>query len=214
MLRIFAVALMGLALQVLALPGGALALDEKPSSAQVASQADEFAKQKTELLARLKELKIKIDGAGAVLTKRANAPAAAQEAIAEMRAIVSPLLAAVADNGDLAQLGTTALKNATDRRKALETDGRFSPEDRLKLVEAWDKRIKETGDALAELEKARVKFLQLLTTLQSKEDLIGEWAALKAQDEVIATIRQLTQALSETSVEVKNFIAWLESPGT
>ena len=136
MLRIFAVALMGLALQVLALSGGALALDEKPSSAQVASQADEFAKQKNELLARLKELKSKIDGAGAVLTKRANAPAAAQEAIAEMRAVVSPLLSAVADNGDLAQLGSTALKNATDRRRALETDGRFSPDDRLKLVEA------------------------------------------------------------------------------
>ena len=213
-MRRILVVVLASSVHLLALSGSAPALDEKPSRAQVTSQADEFAKQKNELLVRLKELKSKIDGAGAVLTKRANAPAAAQEAIAEMRAVVSPLLAAVADNGDLAQLGTKALKNATDRKKALESDGRFSPDDRAKLVEAWDKRIKETGDALAELEKARVKFLQLLTTLQSKEDLIGEWAALKAQDEVIATIRQLTQALSETSVEVKNFIAWLESPGT
>lgn len=134
MLRILAVAPVGLALQVFAVSGPALAQNQTPSSAQIASQADEFAKQKNELLVRLKELKIKIDGAGAVLTKRANAPAAAQEAIAEMRAVVSPLLAAVADNGDLAQLGTNALKNATDRRKALESDGRFSPDDRAKVA--------------------------------------------------------------------------------
>jgi hypothetical protein len=212
--RLFTIALLAYSVQLLALSGSVLAQDSRPSSAEAASQADEFARQKNELLIRLKELKSKIDGAGAVLTKKANAPAAAQEAIGEMRAVVSPLLAAVADNGELALLGTRALKNAADRRKALETDGRFSPEDRVKLVEAWDKRIKETGDALSELEKARVKFLQLLTTLQSKEDLIGEWAALKAQDEVVATIRQLTQALTETSVEVKNFITWLESPGS
>jgi len=44
--------------------------------------------------------------------------------------------------------------------------------------------------------------------------LIGEWAAIAAHDEVINAVRELTAALNETSVDVKNFIALLEGTGT
>jgi hypothetical protein len=183
-------------------------------SAEIVAQTDEFNRQRGDLLNRLKDLKGKIDGAGEVMNQKGNTSEVARQAIEEMRGVVSPLLAAVADNGDIAKLGAKALKNATDRKAALERNTHFSPEERQKLVDAWAKRIKATADEIAELEKARAKFLQLMTTLQNKEELIGEWAAIRAQDEVIVTIKQLTKTLNETSADVGNLIAWLESPGS
>jgi hypothetical protein len=190
----------------------AFAQAEPKTSAEVSSQVEEFAKQRSDLIARLKGLAGKIDSAGSTINKKANADVA-REAVEELRSVVSPLLATVADNGEIAELGAKALKNAKDRRAALERDLRFSPEERQRLVSAWDARIKATAEANAELEKARAKFLALMYTLQTKEDLIGEWAAIAAQDEVINAIRELTAALNETSVEVKNFVALLEGSG-
>jgi hypothetical protein len=186
---------------------------EPKSSAEVSSQVQELAKQRADLVDRLKGLKGKLDAAGSTINTKANAADTARATIEELRAVVSPLLAAVADNGDISQLAIKALKNATDRRAALERDARFSPEERQRLVAAWDARIKSTAEANAELEKARVKFLELMNKLQTKEDLIGEWAAIAAQDEVIAAIRDLTVALNQTSVDVTNFIALLEGAG-
>jgi chromosome segregation ATPase len=193
--------------------GPALAQAES-KSAEAVAQTDEFNRQRGDLLNRLKDLKSKIDNAGIAMNQKADAPEVARQAIEDMRAVVSPLLAAVADNSDIAKLGAKALKNATDRKAALERNPHFTPEERQKLVDAWAKRIKTTADEMAELDKARAKFLKLMTALQDKEELIGEWAAIRAQDEVIATIRQLTQTLNETSADVSNFIAGLESPGT
>jgi hypothetical protein len=192
----------------------AIAQIEAKSSHDVAAQTDEFNRQKGDLLNRLKELKGKIDSAEQVVVKKGNASDVARQTIEAMRAVVSPLLATVADNGEISQLGARALKNAKDRKAALERDARFSPEERQKLANAWETRIKATSDALAELEKVRMKFFEVMTNLQSKEDLIGEWAAIRAQDEVIATIKQLTKSLKDTSVDVQNFIATLEAPGS
>jgi hypothetical protein len=192
----------------------ALAQADPKSSAEVSGQVEELAKQRADLVTRLKGLKGKIDSAGSIVSKKANAADVARETIEELRSVVSPLLAAVADNGEISRLGVTALKNATDRRTAIERDLRFTPEERQRLVSAWEVRIKATAEANAELEKARAKFLALMYTLQTKEDLIGEWAAVAAQDEVITAIRDLTTALNETSVDVKNFIALLEGAGS
>jgi uncharacterized coiled-coil DUF342 family protein len=197
----------------LAASAAAFAQAEPKTSAEVSAQVEEFAKQRSDLVARMKGLASKIDSAGSTINKKASAADVAREAIEELRSVVSPLLAAVADNGEISQLGAKALKNAMDRRAAIERDTRFTPDERQRLVTAWDARIKATAEANAELEKARAKFLALMYTLQTKEDLIGEWAAIAAQDEVINAIRELTAALNETSADVKNFIAFLEGAG-
>jgi chromosome segregation ATPase len=202
-----------LALALLMTPASAMAQAEPKSSAEVSAQVEELAKQRADLVARLKGLKGKLDSAGDLINKKASAADIARGAIEELRSVVSPLLAAVADNGDISQLAAKALKNAGDRRAAIERDMRFTPDERQRLAAAWDVRIKATAEANAELDKARAKFLALMYTLQTKEDLIGEWAAIAAQDEVITAIRDLTKALNETSVDVKNFIALLEGTG-
>src|SRR4051812_43828000 len=115
-------------------PVPASAQPNPKSSADVTAQAEEFDRQKTELLKRLKELKSKIDGAGSIIDKKGNAAEAARESIQEMRAIVGPLLAAVADNGEVSQLSARTLKNAKDRKEMLERDTRFTPEERRRLV--------------------------------------------------------------------------------
>jgi hypothetical protein len=209
----FYVGRMVLALVLAAMMASAPAHAQSKSSAEVSAQVEEFAKQRTDLIGRLKSLQGKIDSAGSTIKQKANAADVARASIEELRAIVSPLLAAVADNGEIAQLGAKALKNAADRKTALERDMRFTPDERQRLVAAWDARVKATAEANAELDKARAKFLQLMYVLQTKEDLIGEWAAIAAQDEVIKAIRELTVALNETSVDVKNFIALLEGTG-
>jgi chromosome segregation ATPase len=211
LLSVLRAALIPVALLAASVP--ALAQADPKSSAEVSGQVQELGKQRAELVARLKSLKGKIDSAGSIVNKKANAADVARETIEELRSVVSPLLAAVADNGEISQLGVAALKNATERRTALERDLRFTPEERQRLVSAWDARIKATAEANAELEKARTKFLALMYTLQTKEDLIGEWAAVAAQDEVINAVRELTAALNETSADVKNFIAFLEGAG-
>jgi hypothetical protein len=198
---------------VLALAVPALAQAEPKTSAEVSAQVEELAKQRAGLVDRLKGLKSKLDSAGEIINKKASAADVARSAIEELRAVVSPLLAAVADNGEISQLAAKALKNATDRKATIERDPRFTPDERQRLVAAWDIRIKATAEANAELEKARAKFLALMYTLQTKEDLIGEWAAIAAQDEVINATRELTTALNATSVDVKNFIAFLEGAG-
>ena len=202
-----------LQIALLAASATAFAQAEPKTSAEVSAQVEEFAKQRSDLVARMKGLANKIDSAGSTINKKAGAADVAREAIEELRSVVSPLLAAVADNGEISQLGAKALKNAMDRKAVLERDTRFTPEERQRLVAAWDTRIKATAEANAELEKARAKFLALMYTLQTKEDLIGEWAAIAAQDEVINAIRELTAALNETSADVKNFIAFLEGAG-
>ena len=204
---------LALPLALLAAPVSALAQAEPKSSAAVSAQVEELGKQRAELVTRLKGLKGRLDSAGDLINRKARAADVARSAIEELRAVVSPLLAAVADNGEISQLGVKALKNATDRRAAIEHDLRFTPDERQRLAAAWDVRIKATAEANAELDKARAKFLALMYTLQTKEDLIGEWAAIAAQDEVINAIHELTTALNETSVDVKNFIALLEGAG-
>jgi hypothetical protein len=213
LLRSLSGAAFALALPLALVMAPAPAQSEPKTSAEVSSQVEELAKQRAELVSRLKGLKGKLDSAGDVINKKASAADVARDAIEELRAVVSPLLAAVADNGEISQLAAKALKNANDRRSAIERDMRFTPDERQRLVAAWDVRIKATAEANAELDKARAKFLALMYTLQTKEDLIGEWAAIAAQDEVVTAVRELTRALNETSVDVKNFIALLEGTG-
>jgi hypothetical protein len=192
------------------LHGQALAAGE--SSSEIAAQGDEFSRQKADLLNRLKDLKVKIEEAGKTISDKADAPEQARRTIDDMRAVLSPLLAAVADNGEVGQLGVKALKNAIDRKASLERDQRFTPEDRQRLVDAWAKRVKSTGEAVAELQKARTTLLKAMITLQTKEDLMAEWAALQSQDEVVAIVKQLAQSFNETSANIQNFIALLEAP--
>jgi DNA-binding FadR family transcriptional regulator len=184
------------------------------SSAEIVGQADEFNKQRTDLLERLKEFNKTINSTVALVKQKANAEEQARQTIVELRTIISPLLAQVADNGEIAELGERVLKNAIDRKKLLEQDPRVPEEDRPKLVAAWEQRIQRSREAKAELEKARLRFLDVMTLLQSKEFVIGEWAAIRAHDEALAAIEKLTVALNETSSDVDKFIAWLEVPAS
>jgi hypothetical protein len=212
--QLFSVFVVAVTPALLAVAAPAFAQADPKSSAEVSSQVEELGKQRADLVTRLKGLKDKIDSAGSLVNTKADAADVARKTIEELRSVVSPLLAAVADNGEISQLGAAALKNATDRKAAIERDLRFTPEERQRLVAAWDVRIKATAEANAELEKGRAKFLALMYTLQTKEDLIGEWAAVAAQDEVIKAIHELTTVLNETSADVTNFIALLEGAGS
>jgi len=161
----------------------------------------------------LKELQSKIDGASRAIESQANAAEVARDAIEELREVVSPLLAAVADNGEVSQLGVRALKNAVDRKQALANDPQLTDEQRQILTRDWELRIQATTDAVGELERERIKFHQLMLYLQNQEHFIGELEAIKKQDEVIKTIKDLAKALGDMSVDVNNIITSLTRPG-
>src|ERR1700724_1801592 len=93
-------------------------LPPHPALAQSASQPDsvtpveEFSRQLNELKRTFVELNKRI------------------AASAELRDLVSSLLGAVADNGEVAQLGAKALEHARAKQKSLAADTRYTPEQR------------------------------------------------------------------------------------
>jgi hypothetical protein len=184
----------------------------KPSD-EAAAEAREFSKQIDELKKSLLSLKKRIDDSKSIAAERAGGEAWRKE-IEELRALVSGLLGAVADNGEVSQLGASALKNARTKLETLSRDPRFTAEERKTLTDAWAALIDRTEQATRELDKARVKFADLLRMLQNKEDYIAELIAVAQQEEIVKTIRQLTEELNNTSIILNNIIKSLSAPGT
>ena len=139
-------------------------LPPHPALAQSASQPDsvtpveEFSRQLNELKRTFVELNKRI-AASAKAIDEATDPAASRREIAELRDLVSSLLGAVADNGEVAQLGAKALEHARAKQKSLAADTRYTPEQRALhraqgLVPPCDRTPEQCRQAAAE-EKRR-----------------------------------------------------------
>lgn len=138
----------------------------------------------------------------------------ARKEIEELRAAVSGLLSAVADNGELSNLGSKALERADEKIKSLDRDSRFKPEDRKFLVDQWRRIKDETERASNELGVARKEFAGLLRTLQANEDFIDELVQIRQASKAIEVIRELTTQIRDASGKLKTLIGSIRSPGS
>jgi DNA repair exonuclease SbcCD ATPase subunit len=195
------------------------ALPPRPGLAQGSPKPDpiapveEFSRQLDELKKSFVELNKRIEQSAKSID-RATDPQASRKEIEELRELVGSLLGAVADNGDVAQLGAKALEHARTKQKALANETRFTAEQRAFLLRQWDRIARETEAATTELDNARGRFAKVLRTLQTNDDYVAELMEIRQGEEALKVVRDLAKQIHEASDMLNNFINTITPPGT
>jgi chromosome segregation ATPase len=189
-----------------------LAQGERNSAPDAITPVEEFSRQIEQLKKTFNDLSKKIDDGTKSIDGLTDIDKARKE-IEGLRAAVSVLLGAVADNGDVARLGAKAQERALEKLKAFERDARFKPTEKDFLVGQWQKLKDETERAITELGSARKEFAELLRTLQTNEDFIDELVQLRQAQKAIDVIRQLTRDIRDASDQLKKVIGAIKPPG-
>jgi DNA repair exonuclease SbcCD ATPase subunit len=194
-----------------------IAMPPRPGFAQSSAKSDaltpveEFSRQLDELKKSFVDLNKRIEESAKTID-RATDPQASRKEIAELRELVGSLLGAVADNGDVAQLGAKALDHARAKQKSLAVDTRYSAEQRAFLLRQWDRIARETEAATAELDNARGRFAKVLRTLQTNDDYVGELMEIRQGEEALKVVRDLAKQIHEASDMLNNFINTITPP--
>jgi DNA repair exonuclease SbcCD ATPase subunit len=213
------IVVLGRTLSVLALFGllavsapSALAQGSRDAAPDAVTPVEEFSRQIDQLKKTFGDLGKKIDESSKNIDGMTDVDKARRE-IEDLRAIVGNLLGAVSDNGTVAQLGAKAMAHARDKLKALERETRYSKEEQQFLVTEWRKLVEETERATNDLGTARKEFVQLLRTLQTREDFIDELMQIRRAAEALRVIRQLANEIRNASDALKNLIRAIKPPG-
>ena len=194
-----------------------MAIPPRPGLAQATQKSDaltpveEFSRQLDELKRSFVDLNKRIEESAKTID-RATDPQASRKEIAELRDLVGSLLGAVADNGDVAQLGAKALEHARAKQKSLAAETRYSAEQRAFLLKQWDRIARETEAATAELDNARGRFAKVLRTLQTNDDYVGELMEIRQGEEALKVVRDLAKQIHEASDMLNNFINTITPP--
>jgi DNA repair exonuclease SbcCD ATPase subunit len=192
--------------------GRAFAAGEADTKGDAISPVEDFSRELDRLKKSFGELGKKMDDSAKAIDEYTDAEKARKE-IEDLRAAVSGLLDAVADNGSLAMLGDKALTRARNKLRELEQDTRFKPEERSFLIEQWRRLRDDTERANQELGSARTRFAELLRTLQTNEDFIEELVQIRQAQKVIDIIHQLTSDIRGASDQLQRLIGGIKPPG-
>jgi chromosome segregation ATPase len=202
-------AAVALVVALLALP---MSIARAEDTAAPATPVDEFSKQLEifqksvpDLNKRIQESATAIDGATDVEKARTQ--------IDQLRAEVSTLLGAVADNGPVSQLGAKALKHIHAKLQELSQDTRFKPEERQFLISQWQQLQMQTEAADKELADARAQFASLLQNLQGNEDFIGQLIEIRQAEKALEVIRSMTRDIRDASNQLNKLIGGIKPPG-
>ena len=183
-----------------------------PAPADAIAPVEAFSKELDQLKNTFGDLGKKIDEGTKSIDTLTDVQKARQE-IEQLRSAVSSLLGAVADNGTVAKLGTSASEHVRQKLAALERDTRFKPDERQFLIEQWRKLKDETERASGELGQARREFAELLRSLQANEDFIDELVQIRQAQRAIEVIRRLTGEIRDASGKLKTLIGAIKPPG-
>jgi chromosome segregation ATPase len=201
-----------LALTLAAMPAPPPAFAAADNAPDTMAQSDEFSRQLGELKSTMAELNRKIEESAKSFDGTTDVEQARHE-LEELRASVSGLLGAVADNGVVSQLGAKALKRVRDKLKMLEQDARFSQQERAYLLDRWRELNEGTERATEDLGRARKRLAELLGTLQANEDFIDELVQLREGAKALQIIRQLTTSIRSASDDLARLIGGIKPPG-
>jgi DNA repair exonuclease SbcCD ATPase subunit len=195
-----------------ALSGRVFAAGDADTKGDAISPVEDFSRELDKLKRSFGELGKKMDDSAKAIDEYTDAEKARKE-IEDLRAAVSGLLDAVADNGSLAMLGDKAQTRARNKLRELEQDTRFKPEERSFLIEQWRRLRDDTERANQELGSARTRFAELLRTLQTNEDFIEELVQIRQAQKVIDIIHQLTSDIRGASDQLQRLIGGIKPPG-
>jgi hypothetical protein len=187
------------------------ALAQSARAADAVTPVEEFSRQLEELKKTFIDLNKRIETSAKAIDRQTSADGSRRE-IEELRDIVSTLLGAVADNGEISRLGAKALDHAHAKQKGLRDETRYTAEQREFLLREWGKLAAETERATAELDTARTRFAKVLRTLQTNDDYVGELMEIRQGNEALKVIRDLAKEIHETSDMLNNFINTLAPP--
>lgn len=187
-------------------------LAQVPKDAEAFAPVEDFARKVEEFAKNAPELNRKIQEGTKAIDGFADVSKARKE-LEQLRGAVADLLGRVSDDGDLARLGARALEQSRSKLKALEQENRFTADERGFLVSQWRELIRQTEAASADLDRARVEFVELLRTLQTREDFIDELMQIRRAAEALTVIRQLTSDLRDASEKLKTLIGGIKPPG-
>ncbi len=204
---------LGVLALVLLAPVGPSAFAQSERKTDALTPVEEFSKQLDGLKKTFTDLNRRIENSAKTIDRQTSAEASRRE-IEELRDIVGSLLGAVADNGEISQLGAKALAHARAKAKGLATETRYTPEQREFLMREWDKLARETEAATGELDAARGRFAKLLRTLQTNDDYVGELMEIRQGTEALRVIRDLAKEIHAASDMLNNFINAIAPPKT
>ena len=196
----------------------ALSLGSSPSVAEqnqgtdAIAPVEEFSKQVEEFKKSYPDLNKKIEESARSIDAITDVEQAQKE-IEELRAAVSGMLGAVADNGPVSELGAKALAHARAKIRDLEQGNRFTQDERDFLLDQWRKLATETERATDELNGAREEFAELLRLLQTREDFVQELLEIRRATEALNVMRKLTQDIRDASNKLKSLIGGIKAPG-
>ena len=202
-------AILFLLVLVASLPRTAIA--QTTRGADAVTPVEEFSQQLETLKKTFADLNKRIETSAKAIDLQTSAEGSRRE-VEELRNVVSTLLGAVADNGEISQLGAKALAHAHAKQKSLREETRYTPEQRDFLLREWEKLALETETATAELDNARTRFAKVLRTLQTNDDYVGELMEIRQGNEALKVIRDLAKEIHETSDMLNNFINTLSPP--
>ena len=192
--------------------GRAFAAGDADAKGDAISPVEDFSRELDKLKKSFGDLGKKMDESATAIDEYTDVEKARKE-IEDLRAAVSGLLDAVADNGSLAMLGDKAQTRARNKLRELEQDTRFKPEERSFLIEQWRRLRDDTERANQELGSARTRFAELLRTLQTNEDFIEELVQIRQAQKVIDIIHQLTSDIRGASDQLQRLIGGIKPPG-
>lgn len=204
------------AASVLALPFVAVAQTRTDAPAQTqetpASPVDDFAKQVDSLKKSLESFNTTIEGRAKAIGELTDASKLKAE-IEGLRAFVAGALGSVADDSKVAELGAQALRHAQGKLDQILKDTRFTKDQKDFLLGEWNRIVSDTEQASGDLDKARREFVQLLKTLQTREDFVDELLQVQKAREAVEIIRQLSGEIRNASDALRNVIRALKPPG-
>jgi len=198
-------------LLILVVPLPRAALAQSATGADAVAPVEEFSRQIETLKKTFADLNKRIETSVKAIERQTSAEDSRRE-VEELRDIVSALLGAVADNGEISRLGAKALEHAHAKQKSLREEARYTPEQRDFLLHQWEKLALETETATAELDNARTRFAKVLRILQTNDDYVGELMEIRQGNEALKVIRDLAKEIHETSDMLNNFINTISPP--
>jgi chromosome segregation ATPase len=172
---------------------------------------EKYSQQIDQLKNAFSDLSKKIDDGTKLIDGLTDVQQARAE-IEQLRTAVSGLLAAVADNGEVAKLGARAQQRVDEKLKELEVDTRFQSDERKFLIDQWRRLQSQTRDASQELGDARKEFAELLQQLQTNEDFIDELIEVRQAKRAIDVLRHLTSEIRDASGKLKALMGGIKAP--
>lgn len=167
---------------------------------------------------QLGDVRKSLEGVNARIEEKAKTieslskPDAAKQQVEELQALIAQTLALVADNGQIAKLGASALGYARSKQEQMRNDTKFTPSERQALQKRWDQNVAEMVKATDELAKASNEFTQLLKTVQTRGDYAAEVLEVENADEMVRVVRNLAGDVRGASEGLRLFIRSLTPP--